>query len=838
MNSKVLVPSIIITTNPEATKVFTSEEKKYTSFDKFKTDLATGNFYDSDEFIVIDSSNTDIISFNVDISSGESGGKGSQISVEFVPKQDEFEIRLLRSILNRYKNNSYFKDYPKNLFYVAFGVGDNLIYWSNFNAVTLASTSTFQEFNQPKTIQLNFTVSLGLNERLDLIVDQLLTTDTEIVSDLKISGNYVDGLFAKKWSLSDSIDIPIDTDENGKALLECMFGSTWIDYIYRKVIVDYLSAVFQQKKNIFIISPNLVKQIPNIQEKPSSADIVNTFEKDLKEIDYNKARLEIFEETGKKIDVLLGTETAPPRLVTEKVIDYESTRTTAVNTAIIVGGGAAAGIAGGPSTKTVKKYLGSIRFDSYTEESENKDYEALRSNIEQKIKELVSGLGRLTGESCSIVRESDVRFIGYFLKTISKEFAAFGDPSSPDDIAQFLGVPATPTTPSNRSSFLSEYLDPYQPLILIGPKSLVRSVLYGDPSTNNFNNTLETIPFNQFAFDYLTVSWKSLDLYASQAREEDISFLEDLVEKQNIKNLGISNFPVFRYNTVNSNVLSIKSDQTEMYNSFLYAGISKTTEFYSQAAVIEQAQIDQKNQAQFRVNTRLLDLIFNRRSADASGLFLPPSQGPRVPASDKVRKELLNELTAQVLLSEKKGRESAAKLISYAKKKGLIAIEGKNYDPEDTDISDDTTAYSQETDKYIAELIATFLSDEKNEEDYVMSNISIASADTLSDPALLYNQLLRFARNLSFVLKINTLPFFNISNQFWLGYPCLLFANRVSLLGATKNNPDILDRYLSGAYRIIGMKHQINASKCESEFTLARIPESELLKALEPEEEE
>ena len=69
-------------------------------------------------------------------------------------------------------------------------------------------------------------------------------------------------------------------------------------------------------------------------------------------------------------------------------------------------------------------------------------------------------------------------------------------------------------------------------------------------------------------------------------------------------------------------------------------------------------------------------------------------------------------------------------------------------------------------------------------------------------------------------VDITTLPFFNISNFFWIGYPCILYASRPKLIGGAQD--DVLDTLISGTYLIVGITHTITPTTCESEFNLIK----------------
>ena len=100
--------------------------------------------------------------------------------------------------------------------------------------------------------------------------------------------------------------------------------------------------------------------------------------------------------------------------------------------------------------------------------------------------------------------------------------------------------------------------------------------------------------------------------------------------------------------------------------------------------------------------------------------------------------------------------------------------------------------------------------------------MTIGVAEDYLDPTLLYKKLYDDVQKMSFFMEITTLPFFNISSNYWLNYPCILYANRPKVIGDNADNPELLDRYLSGAYRIVGYRHRVTNSVCESTFKLQK----------------
>lgn len=822
MNTKVLVPNIILTNNPVVAQAFSDPAAKYTSFSKFKQDLVDSEQYSNPSFIILETTNTDIISFNLNAKAEEQ----ATVSLEIISRGDEFEIKLFDSFLNQYKTNSYYKDFPKTTYYLAFGVGDDLSYWSNFIAVTLASAATFQEFEKPKTIQLNFAVGLGVHESLDLIISKVLPNESEAFHNMSIV-SLAAGPFSKKdWDLSKEYKDAIVGGNKG-LILNYMLGFTKLDFLYKKAIRDYIQNVFLQKVNVFVVSEDLPRLALNRSRLPGEKQFIAELNRD--NIDWEKA----LEDAGG----LVGINFIPE--------DYKKAKAATDKDAYIVAGyrrikeildgflGTETNIPDGSITDNGgRNNTGEVKFTSLSEETDSKDYQQIKNSIQSKVTDLVLGLGRLCGETATTTREIDAAVIANFIKNCSPGSVTKQKPiaTGADFVLEFLSGQTPPqdgtetgSNPSSEKPSISELFDPSKPVLLIGPKSLVRAILYGEQADGN--QLLNTpYPTNEFTKKLVDV-WKSLNLYESQSVINNKNYLEAILSdtnnnQNNDQNKALTKLPTFRYNLTNANILSIKSEQSNILNGLLFAGFNALPEFYSQAAQITTDKKTQKARANARVNARLLDALIAASFPQDTNIRIPYTR-----ENSRVSPELYMELYSILSEDRDKAETKVREAFEELKKSGDIVV-SPNQSQEESSQQD----FDGQKIRTLASILSeAFSSDEQLQKDYLISNITLGAVDDLLDPALLFSKLLDSVQKLSFVVEITTLPFFPITGAYWLDYPCILLANRLKLIGE-KTEVSVLDQYLTGGYKIIGYSHSITEGRAESSFSLVRIPASQLNK--------
>jgi len=791
MIDEVIKPTILITNNPDIPILYTSPGRTFKTFGEFLNEasdiLDEANDPDSSTFLVIDSDNSTILNFEYTLQGTKVSNSEGNLSVEFLVTNYDFEYKLINSFLNRFKTKSYYKDFPRNVFYVLFGVGDNLDYWSGFIAMTLMSAATLQDFDQPRTIQLNLAINLGIHETLDLLRDKFLTTETETINNINIISERNTALTEASWTLANEIKFS-PGDANASLCLSYLFGFSKFDYEYKTVINDFLRSTFTQTKNLFFVCDDLAKiagsKITNDKDKLRASISLLRDRPDLQfdDVFATQAYTEALELLTKPLDDKLGTEFTRS--------DFQKTDSLVME----------------------------VRSD---ENADNKTAEAKRQAIKSKVEDLMSGLGKLVGEETVLVREGDVRYIDYFIRNI-------------------LGA-NTDSDLTDLPKPLDDYFDRSAPVILIGTESVVRALLYGERLENHATSTFSQLPENNRAFEYLNTSWRSLNLYESKIKDTEKYTMESLLESESLTS-NIENFPVFRYNVANPNVLSIKTEENNLYTAFLYGVFTEAPKFYSQAALV-QNELRAKKLASFKkIRSGIVDALSFGYTKPSRQIFPDSGVGnqPRAGASNNQTAYTNLRVKVAGLVQEeiRKNREYASakltKLGNYIITNDVFLEDTKELDFTNVDLDqvtfDSITNTDEElTQRLLSQIVGDLIRDDGlfedenifSTEDYFTSKIVIGSVSDYADAAVLYNRIFDFTSKLRFNVEIDTLPFFNISSNYWLNYPCLLYANRPKLIG--DNTSQVFDSYLSAGYTIIGIKHKITPTSCDSNFTLQRL---------------
>jgi len=376
-------------------------------------------------------------------------------------------------------------------------------------------------------------------------------------------------------------------------------------------------------------------------------------------------------------------------------------------------------------------------------------------------------------------------------------------------------------------------INPNLPIVFLGEEKLIRSILYGDLfETNEVTNN--EYPRNEEAFTYLNQSWKSLDFYGNNPTQEDIQTLEKRlaeVAKPFSPKVRYDNFPIFRYNTTNSNVTDISSEENNMYYSLLYTGLTEYPKIYDQYKANEE-------------EIKLKELAVKTRISISLAQSLSFYIDRRTEKSFKLRNLSLEEYKKlKALVKKIKGDyELVLKFVEYLLENDIQLDAEINEDLlKDIPFFEEFSEYSIQSLILIAKTVVELLNNDekdpslptvnireklqaiKNQQDFIDSGVSLDGTKLILDPTITYYDLFNFIDQIPIQVELTTLPFFRISNFFWLGYPCLLFANRPDLISS--NNLDPLDSYLTGAYIINSVKHKISNDRCESIFTLTKYSE-------------
>lgn len=811
MNS-VLVPNIVITDNPAIAKVFNDINSQYTSFTNYIEDIEKN--YDEEDFIYFTSENTEFLNFDFEVGSSKPGGSGYTCSVEFLETGAPFERKLLKSNIQKVISSNGQESYSNRNFYIAFGVGDTLSYWSRFNTCPLYSGEMFQAFNQPKTIKLKFSVA-----SMDNDLDSLLFSsdiDTDSIEKIEFNNTQEEGFLSK---LEFTNGKKIKTTSNEK-IANYLYGFNSFDYLLKKTITQFLQTVYCQIPNVFFVTKDL-KQLLFSKIKPP------------KVFEYDTISPLSFDVAVKGFVIKDSTE-----------------REIAENLTLTQAGGIKAILEGLPGV--CQDYLGLsltiprdgldpdikcfVKFASEQADSDDLTLEAKKDKLRKKIEDLREGLARLGGVETVLIRESDAEIIASFINQIPEETRKL--------------IP----------------LNPNMPMIMFGQKDVIRSLLYGE-SYDGVEYSNEEI--QKFIKKRMIVYNLYGSHHASKKTEEDLIEAEikidDLAE-------DYPDFPIFRYNVKNPNILSLNVEKNNVYAAMLQASFSKPVEYY------EGYSLNQENDLIRILLGQKKDLkteTYKDTAPAREELFDLLEIKSKQIVNDKMywgKTQTLTLLEAQLKKLKKDSQKIFSKLFDdkkflkffdfilnlYGADGGTVDLSNlrtmvenkftKDLDErkgdytktkKEQDLNVKITSFlekeysisNEDLDSYmfiVYSILALFLEGDSEksalstDKKVVFLRYTLKNYDesTITD-GLIYSDLYKTVKGYSFTVEIKTLPFFGLSNQYWVGHPCILYAKRPRLIGATYE--DVADDFLTGSYRILRMKHEISSSNCESTFVLQKI---------------
>lgn len=850
MTSIPLTPKIFLTDDPGLIDSFTNPTRKTlpTSFTKFLDEYTKTEDYQEDNFLYMSLENYSILNFEYSLGGSSSKKDASKVVIEFMPTSEEFEFLLVKKLLNRTKSNNKYKNFPKLEFYLTFGIGDNLINWSPFLSVALETTATFQNLGEPKTIQLNFGIVNSVNRILDLFTEETSVNDSEPLASLNITVNNKFDFFTKsgfniKNFLVDSFYGPKkdgraldelrtcfaeNDNTNSESIAKYLYGFNYLDAFYKKTLNDFFRSFFLEATNVFVVSeslPNLALESSPIYKFPGSLALNQDSpfldsEQDPFGMSRSPAireKLTLYHncllEIANILDDTLTTETQVP-----------------VRDTSLVRRGTAAGQAPGEHLNP----LGSIRLEASFEPEQSSLLKSKKELFEEKVDSIIQGLVSLCGEEVDVIEESDVQTISDFYNNLR-------------------GGPWAGLSPDAKV--------PVEPIVLIGPRRLVRALLYGEIPKKDYLNSLlklgTIIPTNEYAEKRAKELAKQKPKITTQAKtdqevkssRDDLTLLENIlnhptgkISEEDKKRLESSPFfsqttesfkrainedywPIFKFNTSDPNVISLKSENDYLLNQFLFLSFTDSSRFYSQFSVVEnEAQRIlnlQKQEARNRVVPKLLSYL---GISDVAGF-------------EEIKKELklsLEESTkflSDVKTVIKDQETDPLQLISYFIENNLIKLDTIdnfriNNLPYDQSSKDKIENLSDNTINMISTILTYLFKDQSFVNDYVESNLTYAKGSF--GAVNLYSRLYSLIRKQQFTVEIETLPFFNISGPKYINLGCFLFANRVKVLGEKYNREDNIDKLYTGLYIITSIKHRISDSVCGTTLTLVKYPVEDL----------
>lgn len=866
MNTPVLFPNIIITTSREIAEEFSNPEKAYTSFSSFFASVEQTIY--SDQFIVLRSDSDSILNFQFEIQGNQINSTPPKCIIEFMLKDKSFTIDLISKAMKPVKNSTGKLENAKPYFYIAFGVGDDLSYWSNFHLYELLGSKIFSKFDQPTTIQLNLAPQLSVNEAFSMFIKDTLV-DTRILESIEFNNKKHKGFLLGKNSLLEKAEVKnarSDFDKNSNLISKYILGFNSVDALIKQTINSLLRALFNQTANVFFISKDIKSEIIRRGLKSGSISPslgIKTFDLIIKNWTFPATTTigsplyaeQISEDTREKYNnAVAGRNYLLSQI--KNIFNITLTEGNYTN-----------------NNDNLELFAElAVRRDV----SEDSDFEARRQKIyDQSLKAIKTGMDDLFSTSKTIlVRESD--------SVIIKNFYSLFSNSSKNIIP------------------LSQEL----PILLVGDAELINSLLYGIETSVDIKNDK--------TLSYMMDSWKNKNLYGSQPTKEEVSNLEKALQKiiptkkSTDSILGFENFPMFRYNVSNPNVLSLEAEDNSAFLSFIRAGIAVPAEYNATYSVNLEKEVFslllgkkiQFDSGEAKPAGPLRDELYNyliktyqkvtepQESKQQRSPFTIPDSLPEVldtfaespfQEDTKELEKRLERLTGkkyekirEILINLLK-QDKLLELFSFIRTLGIsneftanqqaqkdsegnfiISIEDLVIPPKGQEKNVFAVANSSETIKtsidsfltqsysinpldiekyrfFLLALLELLLDDSdfpKLETNSTTENLEITLktfGDDL-DRANLFAELFNTLDTVPFTVELKTLPFFSISNSFWLRFPCILLANRPKLIG--NNYDNIFDEYLSGSYRIIGIRHDISEDRCESSFVIEKIARS------------
>ena len=579
MNSKVLVPNIVLTNNPRLAEEFNSSKSAHTSFSNYTQSIE--DEFVSNEYITLTTENTEIVNFSFEFKGVQGNSSPPMCEIEFIQTGKSFELELLRTQYQRIKTSDGESDFPKCVFFCAFGVSDNLDYWSNFITLVLVGATFSQKFDQPKTIRLSFAIGMGYHEAYDTLLDKLL--DLEAIKKLSFNDTQYTGFMGDGNGVIDS-----DTLTNSQLITSYLLGFNSCDALCKLTINNFLRANFGQRSNVFFVSDNL-RALANFNHKLNVSNSNDTPRTDEKKVEiYKKIRSdtrqgETFFEgfpiglSPGSIAATVGSDRYLYGIIARDVaktlketlgLDTNFSFTTTQSD--ILGTEMYTGLV--PELNT--------RLTPDLEGIEPDKIDSIKDKIQGVINKLKEGSNDLfESRKVTLVREFDTQVIKSFFNNLSEE--------------------------DRKKLPLNEKM----PIIMFGDERLIRAMLYGEKFSedNRFTITLNRLPQNEEAEKLFKVTWKSLDLYGSQPQQEDLKTIENVLLKSwesKSSLLGLENFPIFRYNTPNPNVLSLSVEENNAFFSMIYAGYKQIPKMYNEYKILR-TNIDEEIQRQIDVTTDL-----------------------------------------------------------------------------------------------------------------------------------------------------------------------------------------------------------------------------------------
>jgi len=363
--------------------------------------------------------------------------------------------------------------------------------------------------------------------------------------------------------------------------------------------------------------------------------------------------------------------------------------------------------------------------------------------------------------------ESNVKIVNVFKEYYDKKDPAFRFPSSFQDVVIIVGD----------RDMIKKYIYAQEP-IAIGKNDLfdtkINISLQGAGQNTTIKNAIQLYHSKDKIFFSKDYNEKISEVvypddenapFGSYQSPPDIFAYK---KTNDVKKQGklLNRYTVFRYNTVNPNVLKIKVDNNLSYLTELKVGFQREL-FKSATTKLAGAYSDQYKLNVFLSEEAIIGYIQNK-----------------LKSSEPVDKDFLINEISESLVQNGLPNDVQGDAVTIAKNCLALAEGGMKSKNRQTIIID---AFSPK------------------------------------NPALVMSDLSNSLYKRTFQVALETLPMFHISNYSNINSNCMLFAQSGKLLVSDPSyETDPFAVFLSGLYILIGMKHVIEPDRMYSEFTLVR----------------
>lgn len=815
MNSTTPVPepAILLTDNPEVVRLFNE-----TQFPSEGADILTPSIA-SVLARVSNQGNKDSL-FMTNKNSGfikmeyQSMLNGSpKLTLQLLEFSEFFETKLLRSattnLIEQAKNNNFQGDLiaPTTQFYIAFGMGDDLRYWSCMHSYQLVAAETYSSFDEAKTIELSFVANTGLQEFSHKALKQFINPsllDSGQISVAEVFSTEGDedpvparrinrvNPFVKARRSFRKKNFPFYVaalDNLTDKFLQILFNTTNVLILNYQPPYEFIEAETDANKPKINLEKTYNKFLKLAKEKPKG--YISNQEK--WEYQSLKLVLEKFYTTFNENIVLVDAPTAgfQENITIQQVSDKRS----AFN-----------------SYKSLSNW--GIQLNSSKETGKQK------AELESMLEGLLTSYGEVfKSNDYVMMRENDLKILQVLDEAMKSDFGE----------SQF---------------------DPNKPLIILGPKELISNYVFGQEYDIKKKISLfaKTSPSVSKHLELRTK--RIFDLYNSQNINKTTlakllndrqTSLNNIIKKRNI--------PVFRYNTQNANVLSLTVNDNRAYLQLL----SQSYAILADYASIKTSTL--RDPAAF-IDEFLQDAQYDLKELNEIDLNNPNSS---VKVNSRVFAELEQQKVEKWKLIQKLIDEKASGFAGYLARASeeeraellLRLAKDNNADPILRKVINKTFTDSPEQGSYQASIIVNTLRDsnisDEQKFNFINSDqglnkellaieaeafeatvrerhglMTVVEGVYRNDPVKFFVDQMSVIDQATFQVEIETLPYFPISTLAYMQIPCILFATRPTLVGVNKaQNP--LDS-ITGAYNILGFYHRIDTGSASSKFKLFSIP--------------